>query len=171
MERRTTAITLSALVVLCLFGLFFGVRAVTAELPGDGILKESAPTCTDRPVSAGSTITAEEITVSVYNGGGRSGLASRTMQEFVKRGFAAGDSGNARDTGVKVAQVWADSKDNPAAKLVLRQLGQGFKIHTGKPALGVGVVVVLGSDFEQLAKSAPSRIKVTKDATICSPPL
>ncbi|CAM3168999.1 LytR C-terminal domain-containing protein [Nocardioides dubius] len=171
MDHKRTTITLSALVLLCLFGLFFGLRAVTAELPGEGILNESAPTCTNRVVSAGSTITSEEITVSVYNGGGRSGLASRTMQEFVERGFSAGDSGNARDTGVKVAQVWADSKDNPAAQLVLRQLGKGFKIHTGKPALGVGVVVVLGSDFEQLAKSAPSRIEVTEDATICSPPL
>lgn len=171
MEHRHTALTLTVLSLLCLFGLFFGVRAVTANLPGDGILKEPEASCTNRTVSAGSTITSEEVTVSVFNGGGRSGLASRTMQEFVKRGFAAGDSGNARDTGVKRGQVWADSADNPAAQLVLRQLGPGYKIHTGKPTLGVGVVVVLGSDFEQLVKKAPSRIKVSQDATICSPPL
>lgn len=171
MDHRRTTVTLTVLIVLCLFGLFFGVRAVTADLPGEGILKEPEASCTNRTVSAGSTITTEEVTVSVFNAGGRSGLASRTMQEFVKRGFAAGDSGNARNADVKRGQVWADSAENPAAKLVLRQLGAGYQIHTGKPVLGVGVVVVLGSDFQQLAKKAPSRIKVTQDATICSPPL
>lgn len=168
-SHKTTIPTLAVLVVLCLLGLLFGVKALTNDLPTDPLLTQP-PICSDRLVAAGTKVFPEDVLVSVFNGGGRSGVASETLGKLVERGFAAGDTENADDADLRFVQVWADDPDNPAVQLVARQFGKRTKISTGHPVLGPGVVVVLGSDFERLGRKVPS-VTAESEATICSPPL
>jgi hypothetical protein len=168
--RKTSGPTLLVLVLLCALGLFFGVRTLTGGLPDDPIVKDPEPTCVDRPIAADTKVFPADVMVSVYNGGGRSGVASRTMGELIDRGFVAGDTGNVSDADVKFVQVWADDPDSPAVQLVARQFGNRTKVVTDRPTLGLGVVVVVGEEFQRFGPTVPS-VTARADAVICSPPI
>ncbi|RYP87219.1 LytR family transcriptional regulator [Nocardioides guangzhouensis] len=167
--RARSAATLGVLVVLCLLGIWFGIRGLTADLPTDPLVEKGNTICEDRTIAHGTKIRAGEITVSVYNAGRQAGLASRVLRSLQARGFGPGETGNAPE-GTKVvrAQVWADSKRNAAAKLVARQLGPTTKVFVNRPDIGVGVVVVLGDSFGKLAK-APTVTRAQGRTTICTP--
>lgn len=172
MDRRTTsAVTLGVLVMLCVFGLLFGVSALTQDLPDEPLVDDPPASCEPLTVRAGSKLRSTDVTVSVYNAGQTNGLAGETMSKFIERGFARGSSGNApKGTDVKYAQIWAEDPKNPAVQLVKRQIGLKIKVVPDKEKLGIGVLVVVGDDFKQLRKAKQS-IKVKKDAEICSPPV
>lgn len=169
--RQTSVVTLSVLAVIVLFMAVFGVVAVTRDLPGDSLV-ESKPVCEPRKIAKGSKVRPGQVTVSVFNAGRRSGLASRTMEQFITRGFGAGDSGNAKTKKVTRVLVRSDAKNSPAAKLVAAQFGPDTPVVTPKKELaGPGINVVVGDDFDKLLKGAPKAVKVTEDTTICSPPI
>lgn len=168
--RKTSAPTLAVLVGLCALALFFGMRALTSDLPGAPVVTTGDPTCSDRMVTAGSQIVPADVLVSVFNGGSASGVASKTMAELVERGFAAGDTGNVDGADVRFVQVWADDPDSPAVQLVARQFGARTRVVTGQQLPGVGVVVVVGNDFEKFGRRVAA-VSVKEDTTICSPPL
>ena len=96
----------------------------------------------------------------------RAGLAQRTLGLFTDQGFGAGKMGNAKDAGVKKAEIWADDPTDPAVQLVASRL-PGVEINEG-PALGPGVVVLVGDKFGGLAQGKPG-IAVSSDASICVP--
>lgn len=169
-SRQTSMITLAVLAVIVVFMGVFGVVAVTRDLP-DNSLVESKPACEPREISKNTRVRPGQVTVSVYNSGQRSGLASRTMEQFITRGFGPGDSGNARTKRVARVEVRADAKDSPAARLVAAQFGGDTPIVTGKKMLGPGINVVVGDDFDKLRKGAPKAVRATADTTICSPPI
>ncbi len=168
--RKTSAPTMLVLLLLCLLALFFGLRTLSSGLPDDPIVKEPEPTCVDREVTAGTKIFPADVVVSVYNGGGKSGVASRTMTQLVERGFVAGDTGNVDGADVRFVQVWAEDPANPAVRLVARQFGNRTKVVTGKKTLGLGVAVVVGREFERFGPAVRS-VTARRDASICSPPL
>ncbi|WP_235737007.1 LytR C-terminal domain-containing protein [Nocardioides alcanivorans] len=156
MGKHHQAITLSVLAVLCLFGIIFGVKALTAPFPEQSLVADEEPVCQDRDISAGESVGPQEVTVSVYNAGGRAGMASKTMTELIERGFSAGNSGNIDAKQVKFVQIWAETKDNPAARLVARQFGTKVKIVATDDLPGIGVVVVVGPNLKGMQKDAPS---------------
>ena len=171
-SRATSAATLAVLSVLCLLALLFGIKAVTSDLPDDPIVTNPDSTCVDQEITAGTKVRPADVMVSVYNGGTRSGVASKTMSALQIRGFAAGKTDNQRDAGVKRVQVWGDPL-NPAVQLVAAQFGGDTKINPDhEPASGtsseLGIVVVVGDDFTKLAKKVGS-VTAEADATICSP--
>ena len=169
MERRqSTTITMLVLAALCVFGLFFGLRALTSDLPGGGILNE-APVCEPRTVTPGSQIAPAEVAVSVYNASNRNGLAGKTMKTLIERGFVAADSGNVRTKKVVAVEIWSTEPDNPAVQLVKAQFGPNTKVVRPRKDIGAGVVVVVGNDFAGLAKKFPETMEVKARATICSP--
>ncbi|MDN5893585.1 MAG: LytR C-terminal domain-containing protein [Nocardioides sp.] len=169
-RRKTSTMTLSVLAVLCVIGLVFGLKAVTADFPELTAAEE--PACEARDFSAGDKVRVGDVAVSVYNAGSSSGAASKTMTQLIERGFGRGDSGNApKGTKVRSAQIWADDAKDPAVRLVRRQLGRGTKIVPDKDTLGPGVVIVLGNGFNKLNANAPKAVKAGTDVTICSPPL
>lgn len=173
MDRRVkSAATLGVLAMLCMIGLLLGVRAVTADLPTDSLIKDPPPACEARTIEKGGTVAATDILVSVYNAGSRAGLASKTMSQLQERGFATGESGNApKGTPVRHAQVWTEDPTNPAALIVARQFGRETKVVKGKPVLGIGVVVVVGDTFDKLVDRAPLKVKTNRRVEICSPPV
>lgn len=173
MQSKHQATTLGVLVALCLFGLFFGVRALTAPLPSAMIVADEAPVCEPRDVAPGDTVGPQEVTVSVYNASNRSGMASRMMQGLMERGFSKGSSGNLDAPQVKFVQVWADKKRNPAARLVARQFGPNTVVipKDDSELPGLGIVVIIGPNFKGLADDAPTSWKSRVKATFCSPPV
>jgi hypothetical protein len=170
-SRARSAATLGVLVMLCLVGILIGIRALTADLPTDPLVKKTSDQCETRTIAKGKKIRADEITVSVYNAGRKNGAASQVMKKLQTRGFAAGESGNApKGTEVIRAQVWADSRKNSAARLVAVQLGTGIKVFGGKPTLGPGIVVVVGDQLGKMPH-APAETRAAVRTTICSPPV
>ena len=168
--RLRSAITLGVLCLMMLLALVWGWTALTQPMPG--LISNSEPTgpCSDRVVASGEKVQRDEVTVSVYNAGRTAGQASTTMEELVKRGFGAGETGNAPSgTHVGVVQIWTDDPGNPAVRLLASQFGRNVKVVRHDP-LGVGVTLVVGDDVGPLVKGHPYATADT-ETTVCSPNL
>lgn len=160
-----SAVTLGVLCGLLVVATVWGWSAVTAPLP------EDAPTapCVDTDVAAGTKVYPDQVLVSVLNAGARAGLAGRTMQLLVDEGFVEGQAGNApRDARVRHAEVWAPTANDPAARLVASWLGKNVRV-VPRQTEALGVVVVVGDEFEELAQGRKS-VAAKEAVTICSPP-
>jgi LytR cell envelope-related transcriptional attenuator len=166
-NRRTlTAVTLSVLVALLVVGAYVGWRALLAPLEDESEGTTSEPGCADG-VARGDTVRTKDVTVSVYNAGTRAGLAGQTQDELAARGFIPGDLGNAPDdlSSVRVVRVLAETRRDPAAKLVALQFGRGTRVQAS-PDLGSGVEVIVGDKFEGLDK-APRKIRADAPGSGC----
>ncbi|GAW50342.1 MULTISPECIES: LytR C-terminal domain-containing protein [unclassified Nocardioides] len=161
-----SAITLAVLGVLLLAAALWGWNATMKPLPA----KVDTPICVQEDVPAGTKVFPEDVTVSVYNAGSREGLAGRTMALFTDSGFHEGNSGNVTpDQPIRGSAIWTDDPTSPAVLLVASRLGPDVDIERRDPP-GVGVVVVVGDDFEDLVKGRRAT-KATEDSEICSPPV
>ncbi len=166
-RRLATFLTLTALVVVLVIGAVVGLKALFAPIDEDTD-PAPAPTCTPQQVKGGKRLTSDQVTVSVFNAGDRSGLASQTLDDLVERGFEAGETGNAPEgTDVKVVQVWTSEEDDPAALLVARQFGPRTVVRVGDD-LGVGIDVVVGSSYRGMVP-AKRFIRVSETEEVCVP--
>lgn len=162
---RTTA-TLAALCLLLVVAAVWGWNAATKPLPA----KVDSPICVTTPVSAGSDLYRQQVTVSVYNSGQRDGLAGRTMQLLVDAGFSEGISGNARSAKVRRVAIWTTDPQSPAVRLVASYL-PGVEIEE-REGIGAGVTVLVGDEFGSTALAAGEKsVSVESDAEVCSPPV
>ncbi len=164
-RRHLSAITLlTLLAVLVVFGLI-GWNQLSAPGPWDSDAAASEDCIPG--LAKGDLVRTTDVTISVYNAGSRSGLASQTQEQLTSRGFIAGDIGNAPEDleKVKKATVLAPSKDDPAASLVARQFGAKLK-PTKHEDIGAGVEVVVGDKFTGLVK-APRRIRAKVSGSGC----
>lgn len=163
-RHAMTAITLLVLLGLLLAGAYLGWRSLSAPLAGG---EDTEPRCREG-VERGDRLVTDDVTVSVYNAGSRAGLAGRTQEELVSRGFIAGDLGNAPDGlgDVRLVRVVAANRQDPAALLVARQFGKDTFIQVSDESLGAGVDVVVGDDYVGLVK-APSRITARAAGSGC----
>lgn len=166
----TTAVTMFVLVGLLVLGAVWGWRSLFAELPvTDVVAEEPTPTCVVKTVDAGEKIRSEQIRVSVFNAGGRSGLAGRTLDALMERGFLPGDVGNApSDVKVRKVAVWSTEENDAEARLVARQFGPKVKVRFSDEDLGAGVDVIVGNDFNRLAK-APRSLTIKNPVEVCEP--
>jgi hypothetical protein len=158
------------LVAILVLGVMIGVKALFAPLPEDPEPAASpTPTCTQKVVKKGQRLRSAQVSVSVYNGGTRAGLADKTMRALTKRGFKQGEIGNAPpEIEVAKVRVFAAQRYDQAAQLVARQFGRRTKVTVVERDLGPGVDVVVGNDFEKLAKA--SRVIVAQRASsVCVP--
>ena len=164
-RQLTTAVTMFVLCALLVLGAVWGWKSLFAPLPGaDGT---AAPTPQCSSVDAGTRLRSAEVQVSVYNAGGRSGLAASTLQALEKRGFGPGEAGNApADAKVRYAQVWSTKTNDAGARLVLKQLGSRARLRVVDTDLGPGVDVIVGRDFRGLVK-APRSVKVRTTQETC----
>lgn len=168
----TTAVTMLVLVAILILGVFVGVRELFAPLPGsegaaDQPTTSESPTCDPADAQPGR-LTSKQVTVNVFNGGTRAGLAGQTLDTLAARGFQGGDAGNAPDAGVARAQVWIVEGEEAAGKLVARNLGPRVPVKTVAAAddLADGVDVVVGNNMGALARPVRS-IKVPGDQPVC----
>jgi len=171
MGRRaiTTAVTMLALIGILVLGAVWGWRSLFAELPESPTAAEPAPTCATETLAAGQRVRARQVRVSVFNAGTRSGLAGDTLDRLRRRGFTAGDTGNApSDLDVRRVQVWSTVEDDPRAQLVARQFGKKTRVRFSDEDLGPGVDVIVGDRFDRLSK-APRSLRVREAREICVP--
>ncbi|GAB2870629.1 LytR C-terminal domain-containing protein [Nocardioides pacificus] len=162
-----SAATLTTLTVILLVMAVWGWSALTSPLPGK--LGESVlpVECEPREGKAGDRVTTDDVTVSVFNAGGREGQAAETMDLLVDRGFDEGKMGNGpRDVRVQLSQIWTDDPDSEIVRLVAKHLGR-TKIVKEDP-LSDGVTILVGEDFKKLRKG-PKGITLKKDTSFCGP--
>ncbi len=162
--------TLLVLVCLLVLGAVWGWRSLFAETPsGDPTATEPTPTCTTERVDAGERMRSDQVRVSVFNAGNRSGLAGQTLDALVDRGFLPGDIGNAPDdVDVARVQVWSTVEKDPRARLVARQFGPKVKVRFSDEDLGPGVDVIVGDRFRKLVQ-APRALRVKQPQEVCVP--
>lgn len=163
-ERVRSAATLTVLTLLVLVASVVGVKAAFAPLPKP----EKQPDCIDTQVKAGDEVFPDQVTVSVFNGSRKNGLAATTIAELEERGFHGARTGNSQEK-IKGVQIWAQNAKNPAVALVADQF-RGVKVQAG-PQLGPGVVLVIGDNAKmRQADSAKKSVKADATYTICTPP-
>lgn len=172
MSRRviTSAVTMIVLIGLLVGGAVWGWRSLFAPLPEDVTTTvEPQPTCATETVGPNEKLRSNQVRVSVFNAGSRSGLAGQTLDALVKRGFRPGDIGNAPDDlKVRKVQVWSSVKGDPRARLVARQFGKKVKVRFSDEDLGAGVDVIVGDRFRKLVK-APRAMAVKQKQEFCLP--
>jgi hypothetical protein len=166
--RLRTAITLAALAVLMVLGVTWGWAQVIKPFPG----KAEAALCVKTSYRAGDELSVQEVTVSVFNASKREGLAGHTLSELETDGFAGGETANApKGTALSgPAEIWVDSVDNPAAKLLRRRVGK-VPVVEHPENTAPGITLVVGDTFGELRQRGPSAVVLTADAVVCSPPV
>lgn len=162
--RLRSALTIVVMCLMLLAGGAWALKVTKSPLPEPP--KADTSLCKDVTLKPGDKLTPDMVTVSVFNSGTRAGLAQRTLGLFTDQGFGAGKLGNAKDAGVKKAEIWSENPDDPAVRLVASRL-PGAEINEG-PALGPGVVVLVGDKFSGLAKGRAA-IPVTAEFSVCVP--
>ncbi len=165
----TTAVTMLVLVGLLVLGATWGWQALFEEVPGSGEAAEPTPSCTTEVIRAGDKVSADQVTVSVFNGGTRNGLADQTLDALTRRGFRPGQVGNAPDDlDVRRVQVWSTIENDPRARLVARQFGKKTRVRFSDEDLGRGIDVIVGNGFRKLDK-APRSVTVKNRRELCLP--
>jgi hypothetical protein len=168
-QHVISTITMLALCGLLVAAAMVGWNALFAELPSDQPTDAAAPTCTPEEVKAGERIRSRQVTVSVYNSGTQDGLAQQTLRALKRRGFVAGDVGNApSDINVRRVQVWSTEKKDVRARLVARQFGKRTTIRHADEELGPGIDVIVGNGFNGLVKAKRS-LRVKSEQEVCVP--
>lgn len=161
-----SAITLGALAVVFVASAAWGWSRVTQPFPE----KVEAAPCTDTLIPKGDDLAPPQVMVTVLNGGGANGLATKTMDQLMAHGFAQGDTGNAPDTGGPVAaQVWSDDPDSPATMLLASYLGDDVDV-VDQPSGYPGVTIVVGKRFRGVVQGNPT-VTARQDSYVCTPPL
>ena len=164
--RLRSALTLTALGLLVVLAAIWGWNATTQPLPG--LEAGDNRPCEPRIVPAGTRLAPSDITVSVFNTSTTEGLASKVMTELTRRGFGAGEVGNAPREKVARVEIRTTDRRDPAVALVASQFGGNVRIReTDEPALGPGVVVLV----ERFGELAAGRRAITTRAEtqVCSP--
>ncbi|WP_210651168.1 LytR C-terminal domain-containing protein [Nocardioides sp. SYSU D00065] len=155
-----SALTLAVLALLVVVAALWGWAAFTKPFPRD----EPVAICEDADVATGEEVRRDQVVVSVFNGSGRSGLASATSAQLEERGFVAGTVGDSPQPAA-TTQIWAADAANPAVDLVRRQF-KNAQVVAGD-ALGPGVVVVVGEKFQSLRSKQVESVVARADATYC----
>ena len=156
---RTPLTLLVLLGVLC-YGAWWGYTNVLRPVP------PTPPTpCVNTRVNAGE-LRSNQVTVSVFNGGSKKGLAGDVGRSLRTRGFKVQRTTN---TGEKIQQtviVGAGAK-NPEVLLVQSFFKDATIKVDKRPDHTVDVLV--GNDYGGFNKKARTTFKV-KAKTVCLPP-
>lgn len=154
-----TPFTLLVLLGILGYGAWWGWTNVIRTVPA------APPTpCVNQPVAKGRLKTSQ-VTVSVFNGGDKRGLAGDVGRSLRDRGFKVTQTGNTGEKIQKTVIVGAGVK-NPEVLLV-KGFFKGAVVRADKrPDRSVEVLV--GNDYGGFRKSAKTTYTV-KTTTVCLP--
>jgi hypothetical protein len=167
-RRLTTGATLVVLLVVLVVMAVWGYHAATSPLADSGPTASASPTCPPSSQKASRFVRRQDVTVSVYNSGQRSGRAQQTMDLLEHAGFKPGAVGNA-PSGIRTdrAVVYSTKADDPAAELVAKTLGKDTQVVHSDEEMGPGVDVVIGDRFKRLDPKAPAKLELPKPEVTC----
>lgn len=166
-RRVTTGITLLLLSGLLAAGFLYGLDQLFAPVDESQPAAEPAAACST--VAVGERLRAEQVSVNVYNGGTRAGLAGQTLESLASRGFRPGEVGNAPENTVRRVQVWVVEGEEAAGRLVALNFGPRTPVKKKQEDLAEGGVdVVVADNFKKLAEPKV-RIKVRTEQVVCEP--
>lgn len=155
---RTPFTLLVLLAILC-YGAWWGYTNVIRGVPA------APPTpCVDQPVTKGK-LSSSQVTVSVYNGGEKRGLAGDVGRSLRGRGFKVQQTGNTGEKIGKTVIVGANAKD-PEVLLVKRFFKDSVVRADKRPDRSVEVLV--GNKYGGFDKTAKTTYTV-KTSTVCLP--
>lgn len=152
-------LTLLVLLGVLAYGAWWGYTNVIKPLP------EPAPDpCVETSVTKGQ-LTSSQVTVSVFNGGNRRGLAGDVGRSLRERGFKVARSSNTQEKVGATVIIGASAK-NPEVLLV-RSFFKGATIKADKRK-DRSVDVLVGDRYAGFNKSAKTAIAV-RTPTVCLP--
>lgn len=154
-----TPFTLLVLLVILGYGAWWGWTNVIRPVP------VAPPTpCVNQPVAKGK-LKSSQVTVNVYNGGDKRGLAGDVGRSLRDRGFKVAQTGNTGEKIQKTVIVGAGVK-NPEVLLVKSFFKDAVVRADKRPDRSVEVLV--GNDYGGFQKSAKTTYTV-KATTVCLP--
>jgi LCP family protein required for cell wall assembly len=123
------------------------LHAFFADLSAEPAEPEAAPS-TEAP----KTATPAEVTVEVFNGSGRSGLAASAATGLTEAGFTVAGTGNADSGDYGVTEVRFAAGDEALARAVADAVPGAKKVKSPDAATGT-VQLVLGADFTAVGQA------------------
>lgn len=152
-----TPVLLLGLLLLLIWGAFWGWSNLTAPLPPP----EPTP-CVTEEVDA---VKPEHVYVRVYNGGFTSGLAYRESQRLEQDGFHIVTTGNT-DERITETIIRANKDSEPGVELVESRFKDATVEYDDR--IDGTIDILVGSDFG--GKGKKPKKKVETEGTICIPP-
>lgn len=155
-----TPFTLVVLLGILGYAAWWGYQKVTAPVPPP----EPTP-CVTQPIEK-NRLQSTQVSLRIYNGGSKRGLAGDVAQAMRERGFIVRTVGN---TEVEVTEtvIVVQDKKSPEAKLVRAFFKDAVvKEEPGRTDRTVDVLV--GSAYAGFNSKAKTSVKV-KDSSICLP--
>lgn len=172
MNVLMSRLTMAFVVVIFIGGVVLG--SVLLFQPASTQVEEDP--CNSQTVDKGDDLTTNLVTLNIFNSGKKAGLANRVSINLQRKGFLAGEIGNAPDGNkTKNVTVVAKDPDHPAATLVSKQFKGKVKIQ--KPAEGFpaedlsdqGIAVVVGPQYGGIKKKAPRKVGSDRQISVCVP--
>lgn len=160
-------VTLVLLIGLLGGAAWYGWKSV---LGGDETAAVTQVCSTPSPAGK-QRIAAKDVTLNIYNAGKVKGLADRTSEQLLARGFKVDDIGNdAQESKVKNVELRGRAKNAPEVLLMMAQVTGAIVVPDGRQEATVDFV--LGSEFAGLRAKAPKELEVTSPLAVCttSPP-
>ena len=154
-----TPITLLVLLGVLLYGAWWGYRNIIQPVPAI-----PPPPCVSQSVSKGQ-LKSSQVTVKVYNGGDRPGLAGDVGRALRNKGFKVGQVDNTVEKIGKTVIVGADSKTPQV--LFVKTFFKDAVVRTDKRSDG-SVDVLVGNKYGGFNKNAKTAY-VVKTQTVCLP--
>lgn len=145
-------------------GMLVGWKLLTGPI-GSG--DDAVYACQAQTVHAGDSLPAGLVTVDVYNGSDRDGLASRVSTALQERGFRQGAIANSPSSAKpRAATILTTDQADPRVQLVAQQFTQ-VDFRAPDFATSAAVTVIVGDGFEELKPGAPAVIKAASDVSVC----
>jgi hypothetical protein len=154
-----TPITLLILLGVLLYGAWWGYRNIIQPVP-----KPPPPPCVEQTVTKGQ-IKASQVTVKVYNGGDRRGLAGDVGRSLRRKGFKVPLTTNTGERIQKTVIVGAGAK-NPEV-LFVKSFFKEAVVRADKRTDGT-VDVLVGNKYGGFNNNAKATYAV-KAKTVCLP--
>jgi hypothetical protein len=155
-----TAITMLLLSGVLVGAAYFGFVGVTQGwFGGDEATADDTRSCPRPPPE---TVSARGVRVSVYNAGAPEGQATQVMEALVDQGFVEGELTDAPEPiEVDGIVLWPGEAEAGAVLLVRRQFDD-VRVSDRPEPLGPGINVLVGEDFDRLARQAPRSIDIAQ---------